>query len=341
MVFLSTKAIHKNLKNNLKIITIIDPHFADKAPGSRVDDYFKTSLNKLGQISKIAKKRKVDLVLMTGDLFSEKRKERNSHFMTSSLIEMFKSFPCPVATILGNHDLVYNRFEYWPSQPVSNLIKSGSVYLLDQDEFTFSFTKTDKTVRVCGTSYNEDLNIEYLKEPKKDENLLVRVTHSAIEPKAGTYVYGERIWSYKELVDFPPDVFILGHIHNDHGITEIEGKHFFQHGSLMRSSSHDYNLQRDIKVGYLEISPEMSVSTEQIPLEIIPASEVFCLEKKRKIEKELQQMQSFFDQLHKTSEENLAKGSKVSMEDLVASFKDREPSKIHKIIDGYLDKVRV
>jgi len=338
---MDTKTITKSVKANLKILTIIDPHFADKAPGSRVDDYFKTSLNKLDQISKIAKKRKVDLVLMTGDLFSEKRKEKNSHYMTSTLTETFKNYPCPVATILGNHDLIYNRFEYWPSQPVSNLIKSGAVHLLDYEEFEFNFKSSDKTVRVCGTSYNEDHNIDYLQEPKKEEDFMVRVTHSAIEPKAGTYVYGERIWAYKELVDFPPDVFILGHIHNDHGITKLKGKHFFQHGSLMRSSSHDYNLERDIKVGYLEITPDLEVITEEIKLDIISSKDVFCLEKKRRIEQELQQMQSFFDQLEKTGEDNIRKGTKVNLEELITSVKDRDSGKIHKIIDTYLDLVRV
>jgi len=330
--------IVREIDSPFKLINIIDPHLSDRSPGYRCDDYTEAAWGKLDQIRVIAHKRKIDLLTLTGDLFSDRRKDKNSHKLTGSFIECLVKFDCEVASILGNHDLCYNRFDSWPEQPVSGLIKGGSLSLLDFGDFVYIFKDTGKKIRVRGRSYHEKSNIDHLYEPRGDEDLLIQVTHSSIDPKGGFYgKYSEEIHSYESVLDSSPDIFLLGHIHSPVGITELGGKHFFQHGSLMRSSTHDYNLERGINVGYLEISSDLKVKTEQIPLDIKPSHEIFDLEKKESLERAAQLKEEFFARIDEVRENRT---KTISIESILEKVKDKDVERLRTIIEHYIDNVQ-
>jgi len=331
------KEIVKEIKGPFKLMNIIDPHLSDKPPGYRCDDYMSAALGKIDQVRKIANRRKVDLVTLTGDLFSDRRKDRNSHELTSSFGGSLKPFKCDIASILGNHDLYYNRFDSWPEQPVSNLIKTDTIKLLDHVNYVFVFKKTGKKIRIRGNSYHEKSNVEHLYDPRGDEDILVQVTHSSIDPKGGFYgKYSEEIHSYESLLGASPDIFLLGHIHSPVGITEVGGKYFFQHGSLMRSSTHDYNLERGINVGYLEIDENLEIKVEEIPLNIKPSTEIFDLKKKEEIARLQDKKDAFFSRIN---EVRMKSEKSLTIDSLLNEIKDKDIDRLRSIIDHYMDQV--
>jgi len=337
--------VNIKIKKNLKILTIIDPHAADHSPGARIDSYRDAFFDKLDQVGELAAKHKVDCVVVTGDIFSEKKEQKNSHYLTSMISFKFLSYPCPVFGILGNHDLNSNRFESWKTQPASVLIRSQALQLLDFNHVTFEM-KSGKKVRLRGGSYNHEKNFEYVQESRGDEDKLIQVTHFAVCPDGGTYDrYNEKMYSYKELATTPPDVFILGHIHNYYGISEIKGTHFLQHGSLMRSTTHCYNLERGINVGLIEIDPDMNITCSEIPLNIKPSAEIFDLEKKKRIEEETKRLEDYLQRLsgdveelkinEEIDEENLTVEALIFKLDLM----DVDPDELNKKYQHYMNQV--
>lgn len=305
------------MSESFKFLTVIDPHASDKTPGSRVDNYTLAFFSKLEQIANIAQENSVHSILMTGDLFSDKEKGKNSHYLTSNFIRLLLNMPCKVYGILGNHDLYQNQFSSWESQPVSNLVKSGAYNLLDFGDYVHKFSN-GKSVRIRGKSYNERENVNYIYEPRGDENLLVQVTHFSVSPEGGVYSkYAEKMYSYDEIIDSPVDIFVLGHIHNDYGVTQIKNKHFVQHGSLMRSSTHCYNLERSVKVGLVVVYDDMKIEITEIPLDILPSNDVFSLEKKNRIERETRRVEDFLAKLSDSKELLVDSGSGLSVLDLI------------------------
>ena len=300
------------LKKTLRILTIIDPHGADKNPGARVDNYREAFFKKLDEISLLVKKHKVDVVVVTGDIFSSKEKLRNSHTLTSVISEKFLNIGCDVVGVLGNHDLYQDRLSSWEEQPIAVLIRTKSIKLLDNSPI---FYELEGGFRVClrGQSYTTYDNDKHFFAPRGDEDLLIHVSHSAVCPSGGIYdKYGEKMLSYKELSKSSPDIFILGHIHTDYGITEEFGKVFVQNGSLMRSTTHCYNLERDVKVGLLEITKD-KVKTKELKLTVEDHSVIFDLELKKKIEEETAKLESLLVSLDGTLDDAIIKSDSESL----------------------------
>jgi len=118
-----------------KAITFTDIHLADKNPASRIDNYMESILNKLEQAKDICTIKNVDVALCGGDIFHIKTPTKNSHYLVSRTIDVFKSFPCPVYSVYGNHDLRQDNISTLPRQPYYTLVKSGALNYLHDELF--------------------------------------------------------------------------------------------------------------------------------------------------------------------------------------------------------------
>jgi len=276
----------------LTAITIGDVHLADKTPASRLDNYRETLFEELMMARKVALEEKADVVLITGDIFDVKSPKLNSHYLVSKAISLFSSFPCPVYSIIGNHDITANRIDSLDKQPLAVLFNSGALKRLDKE--------TINGVDILGIHFNENNSYETLSQKKQDGKPLIAVCHVLASPTGGD-MFGEPIFSYKTLAssESEVDVYVFGHYHHDQGIQKIGKKSFVNIGSLARGALSKENVDRQVKVGKV-VWDGKKFECSEIPLPVKSGSEIFNIEKKQEIEHRETEIEKFVSTLNKT-----------------------------------------
>ena len=225
----------------MRIVWCTDIHLADRPPRGRVDDYAASIFEKLRQVAQIAGKVKAAAVVMGGDIFHVKAPIRNSHDLVRRAVEAFRGFPCPVWTILGNHDVLFAERAMYTRQPVGVLEACGAMKILDHEKgLSALFEEEGVKVRVEGVPYDVDFAPRRLAGIRKgDEDWLLAVLHVLASKEAGN-LGTERIFGYGELAQAAPaDVFLLGHYHVNQGVTRIGLEHprwFVNVGSISRGT---------------------------------------------------------------------------------------------------------
>ena len=277
------------------ILTANDIHISDVNPRSRLDNFKESILEKIEQIRTASIKLKADAFIIAGDLFNIKNPARNSHELNRELTDLFRSFKCPVFMIPGNHDMTGNNLESLKKQPLGVLFASETLINLTENQIT----KKGKKISLIGVPYTEDLDLNSVKIPPKDDLIQICVMHLYAGPKAGM-LYRERLYGYDELSALSPDIFILGHYHVNQGIQEINGKHFINLGSISRGTSADESIEHQPQFGVIKIienEGSISIQTMAMPLTVKPAAEVFDLKKREEEKKQETEIQKFVDHL--------------------------------------------
>lgn len=311
-------------KKKTVILTVGDVHLADRTPASRKDDYKAETFNELRMIARLAAKENASAVLFTGDIFHEKSAKMNSHSLVREAISVFSSFPCPAYSIVGNHDISYNRMETLEKQPLGVLFESGALKKLSREQIG--------EFEVVGVDFDENANYDSLK-PKKthSEGKLIAVCHVYAEPKERD-LFGEPVFGYDKMAEGSDvDVYVFGHYHHDQGIVSIGDKQFVNIGSLSRGSLNKENLDREVKIGRISLDNEGLVSCQELKLPVKPATEIFDVEKKKQIEEKENEIEQFVASLSKS---NLFE-SLSSLEDTIKSMDLETPVK--KRVEQYLN----
>jgi DNA repair exonuclease SbcCD nuclease subunit len=269
-----------------KIVTFTDVHLADKGPASRTDNYRDAILGKLEQISVFCKENKVDLAICAGDLFHFKSPSKNSHFLVSKTMEIFKNFPCPVYSIYGNHDISQDNISTLPKQPFYVLLKSGAIRYLEDETFD------NGNIRIFGMDYLSDPDYKDFNRSKNKEKIQMCVAHVNASSQFDD-LFGEKVYKYQELQNCTPDIFLFGHYHPDQGIEVHGGKHFINVGSLSRGSLKKDELSRTPNISFITVDDSYNVKIDKIPLKVSPAHEIFDLEQKKKEDVEQKEIENF------------------------------------------------
>lgn len=279
------------MSKSVVILGIGDVHLADTTPASRMDDYCDSVFEDLSLARQKALDEEADAVVVTGDIFDKKVPTKNSHALVSRAISMFSSFPCPVYSIVGNHDITNNRMDSLSKQPLNVLFESGALKRLTRVSI--------KGVDVVGIDFNEENTYETLCPKKKNGKPLIAVCHVLASPHGGD-MYGETIFSYKQLAEQSDvDVYKFGHFHNDQGIEKYKGKWFVNLGALSRGSLSEEEITRQVKISKIVWDGE-KIECSEIPLPVKLASEIFNIEKKEEIDKQKQEIKNFVSTLNKT-----------------------------------------
>lgn len=273
-----------------KIVFFTDIHLADSGPLSRKDNYRDSILEKLDQIRIFCIDNKVDLALCGGDIFHIKTPNKNSHYLVSQTVSLFKSFPCPIYTLYGNHDIRQDNLSTLANQPFYTLLKSKACTLLQDDFFD------NGNIRVFGIDYLNDPEYSDFNRENKGEKLQICIAHVNASSKFDD-LFGERVYKYQSLGVCTPDIFAFGHYHPDQGIEEHNGKSFINIGSISRGSLKKDELQRTPSFGYIEINPDYSFVCEKKKLNVLSSNDIFDLELREKEEKESEEIEKFIVEL--------------------------------------------
>jgi len=286
-----------------KILFIGDPHLNYQTPQSRKDVYPQTMLEKIKTIANVANDNNVDDVVFLGDMFHQ-RYQPYSYMMKCFMA--FKEFKKPPYSIIGNHDIIFERMDTFEESPLNFLFMTGVVKhleILDYGDVIikgFDYTTpitanetTDKyTVCVAHQYYNTPLYKYYIK-PEDALNL-----------------------------NYP--AYVLGH---DHSVYEdITNDKFtvVRPGSLSRGTAHSSNLMRDV---YGVIFDTVTKTFTRITIPTQKASDVF--KEIKYVEKSLEtSVDEIIDKMEFSAE--------VSIYDMLDEAKD-VPKEVIDLIVQYLE----
>ena len=262
-----------------------DTHVRDKNPVSWKGNYAAEIWDNLTQIGRYAEEYSVNAVLDGGDYFDVKSAQRNSHSLVTQSARIHLAYPCPTYSVVGNHDITYNNLDTLERQPLGVLHESKVFRNLGEQVFEDGGLR----VRVVGMPYSPFRTLAELQALKKKpgDTFLVAVVHQLAghnPPPTVEDFFGEPVFNYADLVsEDGPDVWLFGHWHKDQGIVEIDGKQFVNQGAVSRGSLVRENILRTPKIAHIE-ADATRIWASPLPLIVLPAEEVFDLERKERHE---------------------------------------------------------
>jgi len=262
----------------------------------------------------------VTAVLDGGDFFHVKTPSRNSHRLVALTAKYHASYPCPVFSVPGNHDIAHNNLESVSGQPLGVLYETG-VFKRLHDEV---FEEGDLRVRVVGLPFSPTRTLEDVRRVLKQpgDSHLILVMHALAgrnPPDKLEDFFGEPVFRYEDLIfEGGPDIWCFGHWHKDQGLEEIAGRWFVNQGAVSRGALSKDNLDRIPKVALLRITRN-SLSVVSIPLKVLPSAEVFDLARKEQQEAKSEAIDKFVSELYHSFVKDLVggEGEDSSVEDMI------------------------
>jgi DNA repair exonuclease SbcCD nuclease subunit len=294
-----------------------DVHVSDKSPVSWKGDYPAEIWSNLRQVGDLARKHEVQAVLDGGDYFHIKAASRNPHAIVVQSAEIQNTYHCPTWCVEGNHDISYNNLGTIEKQPLGVLYATGTFHHLREQVFEDGSLR----VRVVGVPYSPTRTLAELRTIKKKpgDSFLIAIVHALAghnPPASVEDFFGEPVFKYTDLV-YPdgPDLFCFGHWHKDQGIVPLDGCTFMNLGAVSRGALIRENLERAPKIGLIEVTPEGIVTTP-IALDVLPASEVFDLERKERQDEQVRNIDHFVQRL----QEDVMADPEATIEDALANL---------------------
>ncbi len=254
----------------MKIIAAGDLHIREKRPENRIDsDYVLSQFDKLEWILNYAKEQEA-ILLLPGDVFDS---PTQSNLILQLCIRLLFNYSyVSVAATYGQHDLRYHSTNY-ENTALAVLAAARVLYDLETPQW-FEETK----IVIYGCPFGQEIP----KITTDDFNVLL--IHKMI-------IDSDKIWEGQEEYEYAQnllrkhdfDLIISGDNHQFFH-SEVDGKHLFNCGSLMRMTTAQLN-----HIPRIVLFDTDTKEYEIVDIPVRPISEVFDLskveEKKEKEEK--------------------------------------------------------
>lgn len=311
-----------------KILCVGDIHVMDKPPVNATESYTDDIIDMLKWVSEYATEQQADAVVWAGDIFHHKQPSRTSHALVLKMIDVVKAHKVPLIIVTGNHDISNDVLDsVHEKQPLGVLYAAGAIELDGwhpelplygvpwQQGWTTNESAAQDAFELWQSAGGLDEGPEFA---QVDLRHALAVTHAPIYPP------GE---AEKQLFELVPTMgehglsaamgnvgyLYYGHIHEDHGIFEVEGVTYANMGAISRGSLHEYNLERSIKV---------ALWTEdgftEVPVPHKPAAEVFRIAEAMEAKSEKLSLDKFLSDVGSSTLDISSTGS------VIAHIRDRE-----------------
>jgi DNA repair exonuclease SbcCD nuclease subunit len=267
-----------------KFLCLADVHATRRPPSSCTDAYWPDVLGLLRQTVDFARLTDVSAAVWAGDVFHHKAPSRTDHGVMMDLIRVIRSHPCPVLITPGNHDMQHDRADSIDAtQPLGVLYLKGALRL----EGWCGPDEDDPNV-LYGVPWLQDWTREAvaaaLEDYRRDSyGCSLVVTHAPIyppgsEPRHKDAEFTPAGW-WADAMGHEGYVF-YGHIHEPHGVWRHEGVTFCNNGALSRGSLTEESVARQVGCTTWD---DMTGEFEFVPLEPLPAAEVFRLREREQV----------------------------------------------------------
>ena len=287
-----------------KIMFVGDPHMNYQTPQSRKDVYPQTMLDKIRAVAKLSEELQCDDVVFLGDMFHQ-RYQPYSYMMKCFMA--FKSFKKAPYSIIGNHDLIFERMDSFDESPLNFLFMTGVVKHLETLQYDDVILK--------GFDYTSPIVPN-----ETPNNYTVCVAHQYYNtPLFKVYVKPE------DALSLNYNAYMLGH---DHGVYDdvVNDKYrIIRHGSISRGTAHNSNLMRDV---YVTIFDTITKTFTKVTLPTQKATDVF--KEIKYVEKSLEtSVDEIIDKMEFSAD--------VTIYDMIDEAKD-VPDDVKDLIVRYLEQ---
>ncbi len=308
-------------------VLINDIHLSDRPPVSCTDSYLDDLFDLLEQAARIAQSMDAPIVL-AGDVFHHKTPSRNSHGTVMRLIDWARQALVPVYAVVGNHDISHDRVQsIHETQPLGVVMASGAIELLDgwaedgSPIYGVPWQMTFDRANVFDA-------LESWRCEGVDEHKLV-VTHAPLYPPGKELkfeYFPAELWA--EAMGNRGTVH-YGHVHEPHGVYEVNGVTFSNCGALSRGSLTEHNLSRTPSVA---IWDSQTGEITHHDLKAKPAEEVFRLAEAREKKAEKLNLGTFLDSVHET------RLDVTSVDSVIAVVREYQDEALTAVVSKLLDQ---
>jgi len=270
----------------LKFLFFTDSHLRDSRPRFRIDDFYKSQFEELGELANLVLEYDIDVVLCGGDLLHV---PKPSHELVRDLIGWAKYINVPIYSVIGNHDTVGYQMDAIGSNGIGVLFESEAFHELTEKVFD----EEKIVIRGINAKVQED-GYGYEFEPKYDEWTKLVVSHNYIIDAESM------MFDFMQPKNVPTnaDLVLLGHYHHPFQ-TQVGNTRFINPGALSRWNIDEAN--RTPTVLLIEIE-NGRIDVKYIPLACAKkAEEIFDLTKVGAQKEKEDQLKSFMESLENTS----------------------------------------
>lgn len=234
----------------MKILFVGDPHLNYQTPQSRKDIYPQTILDKIKSVADIANKNGY-ITIFLGDMFHQ-RYQPYSYMM--KCYQAFKTFKQTPYSLVGNHDLIFEREDTFNESPLNFLFMTDVVKPLQTLQF-------DDTV-IQGFDYTQPIQVN-----STPDKYTVCVAHQYYNtPLYKHYIKPEDAYNLNY------NAYVLGHDHQVYDPVQNNKFIVIRPGSLSRGTATNSNLHRDI---YAYLFDTVTHDFTRITIPSLPSTEVF------------------------------------------------------------------
>ena len=270
----------------MKFLFFTDSHLRDSRPRNRIDDFYKSQFEELGELANLVLEHDVDALLCGGDLLHV---PKPSHELVRDLIGWAKYINVPIYSVIGNHDTVGYQMDAIGSNGIGVLFESEAFHELTEKVFE----EEKIIIRGINAKVQED-GYGYEFEPKYAGYTRLIVSHNYIIDAESM------MFDFMQPKNVPTnaDLILLGHYHHPFQ-TQVKNTQFINPGALSRWGIDEAN--RIPTVLLIEIANGI-VDVKHIPLACAKkAEEIFDLNKVGVEKDKEDQLKSFMDSLENTS----------------------------------------
>lgn len=299
---METKVLTARDSHAIRLVHLSDPHLSATSPPSWKIDYFEHTEKTLEQVFTFVRKQQVDAIVFSGDLFHKKSPTSNPLRFMSKVAEWLRCLADTnvyVCGVGGNHDLKWGSLEGLSGQPLELLVQAGLFHLLDREELLIQADGFD--VRVAGCSYEHGSAEGTRGKLKQGAKYLVSVGHFWFGCESGE-LFGEKVYGPDYLGLGEPDVYFIGHHHDDQGVQFVNNKWYLAHGSINRTGGREQDLVRRPAAGSIEFTGQ-GIDVKVLRPKVSPADEVIDFAVRSQILEEKKEMEQFLSTIRSTKME--------------------------------------
>lgn len=311
-----------------KVLFVGDNHISGKTPSNRLGNYLEHTLAKLNDCLEIGLNRKLDAVVLLGDLFDIREVSPEARNLTLNLLKSQpngEKWPFPVYITVGNHD-IQTSFPLDKSS-LGTLIAAG---VLIKEDYV-------PELGIAFAHFEADLDNNIKQGLLASHPAIIWSCHASIGDQNS---FEEFMIPFENIpVHENNSLIISGHIHHPMSCTREDGKRFVNPGAIGRTAATKDNFKRDLKVYLLEYDLSGKIySEEYIKLPSAkPFNEVFKLDQIAEKKSHIAEVKEFVksvSQMKTTSWLNTNLADKLKLLEKDAKEKNLDDDVIKLIIEA-------
>lgn len=273
----------------MKLLITGDWHLRTTSPENRIDDFFKTQLNKVEQILNIAKQKNCEFILQPGDITDN---PRPSFELIEEYIKLFNIYnigkDIKILHVFGQHDCRFRTKERTATKLLNFLCYLEEV----------KFKKLTDNIHLFGCNYGDEIP-----QIEDKDNFNILLIHKTILDKPIWTGQEDYLQSDKLMKQYPYDVIVSGDWHHP-VFYQSKDQTIVNCGCLVRKTTSEADLEPHVYI--LDIDEDdFKYTMERINLSYEPAENVFKKEALgRDMKKNNEKLNEFINNIKNNSMSN-------------------------------------